>query len=288
MLRALETVLQAVIIKQVITLLKSALVHNSDRFQHISHHAYCLKAITERINMLAIKWTRAELTTSRQATVPASWAFKKQQDRGPIPGALCHHPAFLSLNNQMGMQGACWIPKVQEGGGTWMWDEPDPGNNSFLSWAPPHSWELGTCRLLYKKGWVQSQMAFLPKTKEKTLHWGHHQQPRLHPWVECGHCDTVLDTVYSAVTFLLGAASSGQIPFICPQQSEMGGSELVGCHGECMALELGEPELQSWLNTYVIAGSLLPFPFTFLGLSFQKYKEGIIILIFHVCFKNSR
>lgn len=55
MLRALETVLQAVIIKQVITLLTSALVHNSDGFQHISHHAYCLKAITERINMLAIK-----------------------------------------------------------------------------------------------------------------------------------------------------------------------------------------------------------------------------------------
>ena len=44
-----------------------------------------------------------------------------------------------------------------------------------------------------------------------------------------------------------------------------------------MALELGEPESQSWLTTYVIAGSLLPFPFTSLGLSFHKYKKGLII-----------
>lgn len=113
----------------------------------------------------------------------------------------------------------------------------------------------------YTRRWVQSQMAFLPKTKEKTLHWAHHQQPQPHLWVECGHCRRCAEH-YPAVTFLLGAASSGQIPFICPQQSEKSGQELVGCSGECMALELGEPESQSWLTTYVIAGSLLPFPFT--------------------------
>lgn len=88
---------------------------------------------------------------------------------------------------------------------------------------------------------------------------------------------------YPAVTFLLGAAPLGRF-----HSSALSNLRRVarasGCSGECMAFGAGwNLESQSWLTTYVIAGSLLPFPFTSTSI-----KEGLIILIFHACFKNSR